>query len=135
VSKTLQVQVIPPPAPVSTSPLPIADGRATPLSFNMGGILVRLPVALVPLRGPGVVVPKGATVRVRAHNGQQAGNTFPVYVGLSRESVNNYTGSNGTTADILTPNTEVIYPVDNLAQIWINGGTGDGIVISIRMNS
>lgn len=82
----------------------------------------------VPQTVQGYAVPAQATVRVRAHNGQDAGNTKPCRTALYREAL---TGPQG---DILTPDTEIVYPVSNTAQIWGAGKTGDGLIISIRAN-
>lgn len=81
----------------------------------------------VPLRSTGVFVPQGATVRVRAHNGTTTGNSAPVRLGSYREML-----LEESVGDVLTPDTEIIFPVDNLAQIWVTGTAGDGIIVSIR---
>lgn len=118
-----QVQVIPTPIPKGAGQLSIPPGKP-PANFNFGGITVGgVADQNGPFRAPGVLVPAGMTVRIRA-NPANAGNAF---VGLIREQVLNGRG------DIIAPNTEIVYPIDNLAQlIFYFPNAGDGVVISIR---
>jgi hypothetical protein len=76
-----------------------------------------------------IFVPPNCNVYIRAHNGQAAGNTAPCTVAITREALGTNQG------DVITPDTEISYPVDNLHQIWAQGTLGDGIIISIRANS
>lgn len=84
------------------------------LTFDASGVV----------QGPGVHVPQQATVRVRS----RAGNTHVVITALYRQ------GLYAANADVITPDTEIIYPVSNLAQIWAKGTPGESINISIRAN-
>ena len=80
----------------------------------------------VPQRLPGMIVPAGASVSLRGHNGTSAGNSKAVYAAQYAESL----GAAGTYT--ITPDTEITYPVDNLAHIWVMGTLGDGIIVSVR---
>jgi hypothetical protein len=84
------------------------------LTFDASGIL----------NLPGYLVPPQATVRVRA----RAGNEKVINTALSRD------GLFAANADVITPDTEIIYPVANLAQIWAKGQAGDSLNVSIRAN-
>jgi hypothetical protein len=83
----------------------------------------------VPQPLPGIRVPVQATVRIRAHNGTNAGNAAPCRAALYREALT------GTGGDVMTPDTEIIYPLDNTAQVWVVGTAGDGVLCSIRANA
>jgi hypothetical protein len=120
------IPVPPPPVP-SQSALAIPDGKAAG-AYNVGGIVV-IPSATGAgiTVGPGFRVPVGMYVRIRGHNGASAGNTGNCYVAHTREDVN------GPSADTIEPNTEIIYPVDNLRSIWVRSlNAGDGVTISVR---
>jgi hypothetical protein len=82
----------------------------------------------VPQVSQPVYVPPGTTVYIRAHNGTTTGNSAPCRVALSVGELS--LGS--TSGDVITPDTEISYPVDNLCQIWAAGTAGDGIIIAIR---
>jgi hypothetical protein len=84
------------------------------LTFDASGIL----------NLPGLQVPPQATVRIRA----RAGNAAKVLTALSRD------GLYPASADVISPDTEIIYPVSNLAQIWASGSAGDSINVSVRAN-
>jgi hypothetical protein len=93
-------------------------------------VLVILAATGVPQPVPGLLVPPGApTVRVRGGNGTPTGNTGVVRVALYREALA------GTGGEPITPDTEIIYPLDNLAQLWVAGTAGDGISVSVRSNA
>lgn len=79
-----------------------------------------------------IFVPPNCNVYIRAHNGTAAGNGAPCCVALSREDAQ---GGPSGRGDVITPDTEISYPVDNVRQIWAAGTAGDGIIISVRANS
>ena len=117
----------------SMSVLPIPDGK-TPSAVNTGSIQLRADAPNVAYQGPSFPVGHQGVVRVRAHNGAIAGNVGPVFIGTYRKDV--LIGSaigNIATGYPLTPNTEVTFPVDNLAQIWFSAqNAGDGIQLSVK---
>jgi hypothetical protein len=84
------------------------------LTFDASGIL----------NLPGMLVPPQATVRIRS----RAGNTHTVTTALYRD------GLFSANADVITPDTEIIYPVSNLAQIWAKGTPGESLNVSVRAN-
>lgn len=78
-----------------------------------------------PFGAPGRMVPDGCKVKIRAHNGQPAGNVSVVRVSTSRADVL-------TLGVPLAPLDEIEFPVTNTGQIWISAlQMGDGVVISI----
>ena len=79
----------------------------------------------VPMRFPGIVIPEGLSVSLRGHNGGATGNAQPVFVGPHPEF------ANASSGRIITPDTEISYPVDHGAQIWVSGKTGDGVILSV----
>ena len=92
--------------------------------LNIGGITIRANAgAGAPVQGPGLRVPPGAVVRVRALP-SNAGN---VMIAQIPEDLMN------GQADVLSPNTEVIWPIDNLARLFLSvQQSGDGVVVSVR---
>jgi hypothetical protein len=76
-----------------------------------------------------VFVAPDCNVFIRAHNGTSSGNAAICYVGHSQEELNSSGG------DVITPDTEISYPVDHTGQIWAVGKLGDGITVSIRANT
>lgn len=78
-----------------------------------------------PQRFPGVIIPEGLSTSLRGHNGGATGNVQPVYVGPHPEYANAASGR------IITPDTEISYPVDHGGQIWVSGKTGDGVILSV----
>lgn len=78
---------------------------------------------------PGYRVPDGCSVRLRAANGANAGNTKAVYVGAS---ISQIIAGHGT---VLQPGDDVAWPVDNLATVWVAGSNTDGIVVSVIANT
>jgi hypothetical protein len=80
----------------------------------------------VPVQAPSIFVPGGCTVAIRAHNGQNTGNTNIMRVANQQEIL---AGSGG---DPITPDTEISWPCDNTGQIWIAGTAADGVRISIQ---
>lgn len=78
-----------------------------------------------------VFVPPNCNVYVRGHNGTATGNSAPCRVALSPEGLM----LSSPAGDVITPDTEINYPVDNLVQIWGVGTAGDGLIISIRAGS
>jgi hypothetical protein len=126
VGKPQIVVSYPPPPPPSQSLLPVPDGRAQG-SYNVGGILVIPGSANGVARPTPYQVPAGMYVRVRGHNGASAGNVGNCYVARTREDALN------GLSDTIEPNTEIIFPVDNLIAIWVRSvNAGDGVTISIR---
>ena len=81
----------------------------------------------IPQPCPPYQVPLQASVNVRGQNGLSAGNADPVFVGVSPEDVL----SGGR---MVTPDTEIFYPVDNTSAIWARGTAGDGIQVTITAN-
>ena len=71
------------------------------------------------------VVPPGHTVLVRGHNGG-AGNTNNVRVSRWAESLGSIGGNS------ITPDTEIVFPVDNLCNIFAVGTAGDGLIITVQ---
>ncbi len=88
----------------------------------------------IPICGPGYSVPNGATVRVRAATSTQGNNIYGCKTAVYREALLANGMTNSYQGDPLSPDTEIIYPVTNLAQIWAVGSPGDGITISVRAN-
>jgi hypothetical protein len=82
----------------------------------------------VPQPSQALRVPANTTVYIRAHNGTPTGNAAPCRVALSAAELS----QGSTSGDVITPDTEISYPVDNLCQIWAAGTLGDGIILSIR---
>jgi hypothetical protein len=79
-----------------------------------------------PINMPAVSVPPNASVYIRGHNGTNSGNAQPCRAALSPE------GLLLTKGDVITPDTEITFPVNNLGQIWAVGTAADRIVVSIR---
>jgi len=65
-----------------------------------------------PKQVPAYQVPPGSIVRVRAHNGLIGGNQNIVTLTQYREAA---------SGDVLQPNVEIIYNVNNTSQIWASG--------------
>jgi len=99
-----------------------AINRSTRMIFTATG---------VPHVFPAIVVPPNCAVYIRGHNGTATGNAAPCRVATSPQVL---TGtSNG--GDVITPNTEINYPVDNAGQVWGIGTAGDGLIFSIRASA
>jgi len=81
----------------------------------------------VPQPAPPVPCSHGI-VRACATNGQAAGNSAPVFLGLSQTEA--LAGPNSA----LAPMAEVPWPVDHLGKTWICGTQGDGVEFSIKEN-
>jgi hypothetical protein len=82
----------------------------------------------VPQVCPPYVVPLGASVNVRGQNGTSGGNTAAVFVDNNPATLANGKGR------MITPDTEIFYPVDTTAQIWVVGTAADGIQVTITAN-
>jgi len=82
----------------------------------------------VPKNSPPYAIALQASVNVRGSNGKPAGNSAPVFVGLTLDEVLNGRGR------MITPDTEIFFPVDNAVTIWVNGTAGDGIQVTITAN-
>jgi hypothetical protein len=78
----------------------------------------------VPQRFPGIIIPEGLSVSLRGHNGG-TGNAAAVCVGNHPEY------ANASSGRIITPDTEISFPVDHGAQIWATGTAGDGLIMSV----
>ena len=81
--------------------------------------------AYSPAHFPAVIVPLGCSVTLRGGNGTQP-NTANVFV---------HEYPDGLTQPgriIISPDTEISYPVDNLSQIWAAGAVGDGLIATVR---
>lgn len=75
---------------------------------------------------PGLQVEEGLSVNVRGHNGTSAGNKGNIRIALYPEALTNGGGR------VITPDTEIPFPVDHTAQIWgIADNAGDGMIASI----
>jgi hypothetical protein len=72
------------------------------------------------------LVPPGTTVRVRAHNGKDEGNLKPIRVATNAPDA--LTGP----YELLGPNNEIQFPVNNTGNIYICGAKDDGAVITIK---
>jgi hypothetical protein len=79
----------------------------------------------LPQRFPGFIVPEGLSVSLRGHNGLATGNAASVYVGQHQEYANPAYGR------VITPDTEIQFPVDHTGQIWVYGTAGDGVVCTV----
>jgi hypothetical protein len=121
------VNVKGPQIPVSQSVLGVPDGRIPESVNNFVTVIIAATGVAQPVLAafrPG----HQGVVRVRAHNGQAAGNVAPVQVADYREGA--AIGAAG--AQTLTPNTEMIFPTDNTGRLWISGTLGDGVQISVK---
>lgn len=116
------VRAIPP----GPGQLPGGTGKLSK-AINRGAYLVIIPASGY-VNFPAAIVPNDATVRIRAHNGTNAGNTGPIGLCDSFEQARGVSAP----ADFVNPDDEVIYPIDNLARIWVRGNPGDGAIASIR---
>ena len=79
----------------------------------------------VPVVVPAYRVPSGCTVRVRANNGQYAGNQAIAFVAADSSAL---LAGHGTP---LAPLDDVAFPVDNTCRVQAMGKAGDGVVVSI----
>ncbi|HVW78784.1 MAG TPA: hypothetical protein VHB45_14320 [Alloacidobacterium sp.] len=100
--------------------------RKMPSSLQIGSYLVIIPASGY-AQFPPVSVPVGATVKIRAHNGQAAGNAAPVQIVGSREQAIAAT-RNGY---VLDADDDTEFPADNLSQIWVCGTPGDGAIANV----
>lgn len=125
-AKQLQgVYIQQPPVLPGDSLLPTPPG-APPKMTNRGGITVGQANSTGPLPGPGILVPVGMVVRVRG-NPANTGNAY-----LARTYEDAALKSSGK-CDVVEPNTEIIYPLDNLAQMWVSFDVaGNLVTISVR---
>lgn len=122
VTKSQPVYVVPTVPTKGQGLLPIPPGRG-PVSYNATAQVGGVAGQQGPFYGPGLIVPAGMTVRLRGNPGN-AGNCV---AGFVAEDVIAGKG------DLIAPNTEIIYPVDNTANLifWFESA-GDGITLSIR---
>jgi hypothetical protein len=82
-------------------------------------------VANQPIQALPVIVPLGCSVAIRGVTLQG------VNQGVVAVS-NNPAGLYSSAARIITPDTEISFPVDRLSQIWAMGANvGDGLVITV----
>lgn len=82
----------------------------------------------VPQVLPGVTIPPGTLVAIRAHNGTDAGNQHVVRVADNRDALT----TAGTLGSTITPDSEISWPCDNGGTIWVVGTAGDGVQIKIQ---
>jgi len=117
------------PPVISQSELPIPDGRAMPEAVNTI-FLVAIRDTNVPQQLPGYLVGHTGVVRVRT----TSGNAFAMTVALNREAAVPIADPTkaGASAQILPANTEVVFPVDNTARIWLCGSQGDSVQVSVK---
>lgn len=81
--------------------------------------------ANVAQRAQPIFVPPDTLVAIRAHNGSSAGNNGNIKIARQPELL--------STATVLTPDTQISWPVDQLDQVWfIGANAGDGIIISLQ---
>lgn len=96
---------------------------------NAGGVtrtfLVKLAASAVAQPAPGFIVPDGCTVRIRANNGTLTNNAAMIAVADNPAA---FTTGHGTP---LAPLDDIAWPARNLANIWVQGTAGDGVVISV----
>lgn len=100
--------------------------RKMPSSLQLGSYLVIIPASGY-AQFPPVSVPVGATVKLRAHNGQAAGNAAPVQIVGSRDQAIAAT----RTGYVLDADDDTEFPADNLSQIWVCGTPGDGAIANV----
>jgi hypothetical protein len=79
----------------------------------------------VPQQFPPFRVPPACSVRVRANNGQIAGNTKVVFVSEYRDVLQ---VGNGVP---LNPLDDIALPVDNTGKVWSMGQAGDGVTVQV----
>jgi hypothetical protein len=112
------------------SSVPVAIPNGIPTYHQREAVNIPFTLTLaqtnVPVQCPAFTLPAGCTVRVRAHNGQPEGNLAPIHVGTS--AIAALTGP----CEVLGPNTEIQFPVDNTSQIWISGTAEDGAIVTIK---
>jgi hypothetical protein len=98
-------------------------GRSIGVTVNQGFYVI-IAATGVPQRAPGMAVPPGSAVLVRAHNGTNAGNTNIVTVGSAPDMAG--------SGDPITPDSEISWPTNNSVNLWVVGTAGDGIRVSIQ---
>jgi len=96
-----------------------------PVTYNVNAQLIFLSTGVPQMAQP-LMVPPNSTVSIRAHNGTTAGNANPCRVALTREEL-----LSGIGAQVLTPDTEISWPMDWTA-VWAVGTAGDGIYVSVQ---
>jgi hypothetical protein len=99
---------------------------ATPQRSVNFTFTVVIAVTGVPQTVPGLRIPSGSSVQVRPGNGTASANAHGVFVGNHREAVIGNGGMPLAPTDAAQP-----FPVDSLAQVWVNGTAGDGIVVMV----
>jgi hypothetical protein len=108
----------------NSTPAPSKPSSQSPIIVNRE-IRVIIAVGNTPQPCPGIQVPPGMAVRIRANNGTVGGNTNVVYVG---DYPQKFAAGQGTP---LAPLEDILWPVRNTANIWVYGGMGDGVVVSV----
>ncbi len=88
-------------------------------------ITVVLAAANTPQPVPGIFVPDGCTVRIRANNGGATGNAHTIFVASYPGA---FAALHGTP---LAPLDDIAWPSENLSAIWVYGSAGDGVVVSV----
>lgn len=90
-------------------------------------ILALITATGVPQRFQPIYIPPNTLVAIRAHNGTNAGNAQPVRIARQPEEL-----LNGNLGNVLTPDTQISWPVDGLQQLWFIGTAADGIIVSLQ---
>jgi hypothetical protein len=78
----------------------------------------------VPITFPGLIVPEGLSVSLRGATALGV-NASIVRVAENREGLQSGGGR------IITPDTEISFPVDHLGQVWAVGTLNDGLIATI----
>ena len=79
----------------------------------------------VPIMFPGLIVPEGLSVSLRGSTAAGV-NVGIARVGMNREELQSGGGR------IITPDTEILFPVDHMAQIWaVFANATDGLIATI----
>jgi len=104
------------------SPAYLREEKAFTINASFSVVLA---ATNVPQSVPGMLVPAGSTVRLRANNGTTAGNAKVIFAASYREALAN---GGGTP---LAPLDMIVFPAHNLARIWIAGTAGDGVVVTV----
>jgi FtsP/CotA-like multicopper oxidase with cupredoxin domain len=95
--------------------------RATNWTFTAVIVATGVPQPL-----PGIFVPPGCGVRLRANNATTAGNAQVIRAGTYPAQLLQGGGNP------LAPLDDIPFQVDNTGKIWIAGTAGDGVVVSIN---
>jgi hypothetical protein len=118
----------PDPGLLNPTSIPTKKGAQPPAEAINITLTITLRVDDIPQVCPPYVVPLGASVNVRGQNGTADGNAASIFIANHPSALQNGNGR------MITPDTEIFYPVDSTAQIWISGKAGDGAQVTITAN-